>query len=89
MQSLSPHKPVTKEKKMTKFLISLFIGVSFLSSAAFAELERIPLKADEIKTKETAAKTNLKKIDLGSIEDQEARAAIKEILNYLNLSAKK
>ena len=54
---------------------------------AWAAPERMVIKDSAKRTKEHAAKNQIKNIDLRNIEDPEARRAIREILNYLNLQA--
>ena len=75
-------------KKMISILAFLMAAI-YLTPAAWAKPERLSVKAGNRVVKERAAKAQLKNIDLRSIEDPEARRAIGEILNYLNLQTKK
>ena len=54
--------------------------------SAFAAPERISLKSDKQKTRETLAKSKAKQVQVSRIEDPEARKAIQEIMNYMGLS---
>lgn len=67
------------------FLILLIFG----SSTLWAKPQEIQIKDSKRKIKEGTSKAQIKNIDLQKIEDQEARKAIREILNYLNLQTKK
>ena len=51
----------------------------------YAAPERLAIKNPSKQTKERAAVTQLKTIDLRDIEDPAARKAIQEIMNYLGL----
>ncbi len=72
--------------KTILFLMFLF---SLTASFASAAPERLQVKAADKRVKERASKAQIKNIELRNIEDPEARKAIGEILNYLNLQAKK
>ena len=70
------------------FACSLLLATCYLVPPAFAKPERIEIKEAGKRIKERGAEAQIKTIDLQNIEDPEARRAIREILNYLNLQAK-
>ena len=71
-------------KKRTWLLILLVVA----QTVCYAKPERVEIKKADQHTKEKAAKGQIKNIDLRNIEDPEARKAIREIMNYLNLNTK-
>ncbi len=71
-------------KKIFLILIALII-VS--NSPAFAKPERLQMETSDKRTAKRSAKQALKTVDVQSIKDPEARKAIKQILNYLNLQS--
>ena len=64
------------------------LALSLVTSTAWAKPERLEIKKADQRSKEKAAKTQIKNIDLRNIEDPEARRAIREIMNYLNLNTR-
>lgn len=78
-----------KTNNLNHFLVFALVSCFLFLSSAYAKPERISLKADQRKQKEVAAKSVLKNIRVGDIEDPAARKAIIEILNYLELPYKK
>ena len=75
-------------KKMFAFVFTLALGAWYLVPCSYAEPQRLAIKDPDRKTKEEVAKSQIRRIDLQGIEDPEARKAIKEILNYLDLKSK-
>jgi len=75
--------------KFLHLLLFLVLGSWLPVPVSFAKPERFEIKKAEHRSKERAAKSQIKNIDLRSIEDPEARRAIREILNYLNLPSQK
>ena len=71
---------------MKKTILFLLVSVMVLGGSAYAKPERLEIKHPGRKAKEQTAKAQIKNIRLQNIEDPEARKAIREILNYLNLS---
>ena len=71
------------------WILSGILAVSLMIPASWAAPKRIEIKTTSRKIKEGAARAQIKNINLQNIEDQAARKAIQEILNYLNLTAKK
>ena len=66
------------------------MGLTFItSSVVFAKPERLEIDTPSKRTAKLAAKQALKAVDVQAIEDPEAREAIKQILNYLNLQSGK
>lgn len=64
----------------------IVIGLVLISNAlAFAKPERVQVETDAKRAHKRTAKQALKAVDVQSIEDPEARKAIKAILEYLNL----
>ena len=70
------------------WMLAAVLAVSGIAPKAWAEPERLSLKDPAKRVKERGAEAQIKTIDLQNIEDPEARRAIREILNYLNLQAK-
>ena len=72
--------------KITGILLLVFLmGAASLQAAP----ERLPIKDSNQRTKERTAKAQLRNFNLQNIEDPEARKAIQEILNYLNLQTRR
>ena len=69
--------------------ILLGISAALIAGPNAFAFERIEIKGADKRAKENIAKAHLKTIDLQNIEDPEARKAISEILNYLDLQTKK
>ncbi|MBI3317275.1 MAG: hypothetical protein HYZ85_04655 [Candidatus Omnitrophica bacterium] len=76
-------------KKLLLRIMFVVLGISFTAMPSWAEPERIEIKNGQKRLKEKSAEAQIKNMDLKNIEDPEARMAIGEILNYLNLQAKK
>ena len=74
--------------KILFFVLFLALGAWFLAPCSYAKPERIQIKETNKRAKEVLARAQIKNIDLTKIEDPEARRAIGEILNYLDLKAK-
>ena len=76
--------------KNTFLMATIFLTFSLgvFAPSLFAKPVHLPIKKAQQKSQEKAAKAQIKNIDLQNIEDPEARKAIREIFNYLNLSAK-
>ena len=75
---------------MNKKIAGMLLMVLMLSaSSLWAKPERLQVKDPGQRVKENSAKAQLKNIDLQKIEDPEARKAIREILNYLNLQTQR
>lgn len=74
----------------TRFLIFMLTAASFLASPlpADAKPERIMIKNRKVKDAQAAAKGNLRQINTAAIKDPNAKRAIREILNYMDLQAK-
>ena len=72
--------------KIKNILIAI-MAVSLGASSAYAKPERLEIKHPGRKAKEQTAKAQIKNVRLQKIEDPEARKAIHEILNYLNLQS--
>lgn len=70
-------------KKTTVFAVVMLIAMPL---ASFAKPEAIAIKNSARNQKERMARRNLERLDLGQIQDPAAKKAIREILNYLNLS---
>ena len=66
-------------------LMGIICGVA---SNGWAAPERMQIKEESKRAKEISARALIKTIDLQNIEDPEARKAIREILNYLDLKSK-
>lgn len=75
--------------KIKKIVIGIIVLGMFANSTVFAKPERLQIKDANKRAKEHAAKAQIRNIDLKNIEDPEARRAIREILNYLNLQTQK
>jgi DNA invertase Pin-like site-specific DNA recombinase len=75
--------------KIKKIVIGIIALGMFANQTAFAKAERLQIKDADRRAKEHAAKAQIKNIDLKNIEDPEARRAIREIFNYLNLQTQK
>lgn len=67
----------------------LVLGSWFLAPFSFAKPERLEIKEASHRMNEKAAKAQIKNINLKNIEDPEARKAIQQIFNYLNLQSQK
>ena len=76
-------------KTISVWSLVVLLGMAAIVPAAWAKPERLQIKEANKRAKEHVARTQIKNIDLRNIEDPEARKAIGEILNYLNLQAKK
>lgn len=75
---------------MKSKIISLaLMAMTLAAPAVYAKPERLEIKRADKQVKEKTARAQIKNIDLREIEDPAARKAIGEILNYLNLQAKK
>ena len=73
-----------------KKVFLILVGLIFISnSLALAKPERLQVETPNKRTSKRSAKQALKTVNLESIEDPEARKAIKQILNYLNLQTGK
>ena len=72
----------------TRVILALTLWTSITAASAMASPERITIKKSQERSKERAAASQIRNIDVRDIEDPVARKAIKEILNYLNLNAK-
>ncbi len=72
-----------------KTVLLTMLALSLMASNAFAKPEHLPIKRSDARAKQNIAKAQIKQIDLRNIEDPEARKAIREILNYLNLQSQK
>ena len=73
---------------MKKFLFVLILSL-MMPGLVMAKPERLLVKSEQKRNKEKNSKNVIKNIKVGNIEDPEARKAIKEILNYLELPYKK
>ncbi len=71
-----------------KKMILWFLFAMLITVNAWAKPERIAIKEAGKHAKEKAAKAQMKNIDLKNIEDPEARRAIRELYNYLDLKTK-
>lgn len=69
----------------THFILAVLL---LCAQTVFAAPQHFEIKKTDMKKKQETAKAQIKNIDLKNIEDPEARKAIREILNYLNLKAK-
>ena len=78
-------------KKKVFALLCVFVFSFSLATAevAFAKPERKAIKSKARKSREVNAKKEVKKIRLKKIQDPEARKAIRQIMNYLDLPIKK
>lgn len=75
---------------MKKIITSIFLAVVTLSSSiGHAAPERIAIKSADKAEKEKIARSQIKNMSLGDIEDPAARAAIQQIYNYLGIEVKK
>ncbi len=74
-------------KTYFSWMLLAVLAVSGIGTV-WAAPERLSLKEPAKRVKERAAKAQIKGMDLQNIEDPEARRAIREILNYLNLQAR-
>ncbi len=77
-----------EKMKKNAFGAILTLGTIFFTINAWASPEKLEIKTAGKRNKEQAAKAQIKTVDLRNIEDPEARKVIREILNYLDLSAK-
>ena len=75
-------------KKILGLIFVLVLGTWCLAPRSYAKPEQLMIKNENRQIQEGTAKAHLRAIDLSAIEDPEARKAIREILNYLNLKAK-
>ena len=64
------------------------LGMMVISQFAWAKPERMLIQDPNRKARENTAKAQIKNVNLKNIEDPEARKAIREILNYLNVDAR-
>ncbi len=71
--------------KFTAVFILLMMSLMMATDPLWAAPQRLGVKTTELRGKQKTARTQLKTINLQNIEDPEARRAIREILNYLNL----
>ena len=71
-----------------KTILFAVLALSLMTLTALAEPERIEIKKAAHRAREGAAQTQIRNIDLRKIADPEARKAIGEIMNYLNLQSK-
>ena len=67
---------------------AFFLTVVSLAPAVLAKPEQIRIKDPNKSIKERNAKAQIKNVNLQNIEDPEARRAIREIMNYLDLKTK-
>ena len=72
-----------------KKILFLLLAAVLISGTAYAKPEQLRVKSENRRVKEKAARNQLKAVQLNAIEDPEARKAIREILNYLDLSYQK
>ena len=77
-----------KIKFLTPFLFVVLGSWLLAPASGFAKPEHLQIKDANKQVKERSAQTQIKNIDLRNIEDPEARKAITEILNYLNLQTR-
>ncbi len=76
------------KQKYFLILASCILLLAF-SVSAFAEPERLKIKDGQKRNKELSAQSQIKNVYLKKIQDPEARKAIGELFNYLNLQTKK
>ena len=70
-------------------MLSIMLIMTALMPVGWAKPEQLRIKDPAKRMKQKSAEGQLKNIDLQNIEDPEARKAIGEILNYLNLETKR